>query len=169
MKKHELDAAIAAAEAELARLRAVKPEPEPELHPMTLPLERAKHGGLYVYTACLTAVKSADIDCPPDRQLWNTANYYASTEQAARYADAFEVMRLMRRQPGIVDPSKANGFMICVNDIHVRARPCSSTTDGKEVHMFPCFESRKSAEAAVAAVGADRLVRAANWLAGVVE
>lgn len=164
MKKHELDAAITAAEEELARLRAMTPEPE--LHPMTLPLERCSSYGHIASTGEVQMIE--DTAKIWDNAAWTTANYYASTEQAARYADAFEVMRLMRRKPGIVGanavgskyrPTVEAGELRIQRLTYVAASYC----------MFPCFESQQAASAAVAAVGADRLVRCANWLAGVVE
>jgi len=168
MKKHELEAAIAAAEAKFAELRAMKQEPE--LHPMTLPLERASRGTEYTF---LDSVRNAlvilEAGFGSDAARWATANYYASEEQAERYADAFEVMRLMRRQPGIVaadaEGSKHRPCVTMRGDVFIESigAPFRSSC------MFPCFESQQAAEAAVAAVGADRLVRAANWLAGVVE
>lgn len=167
MKKHELEAAIAAAQAELERLQAIEPE---ELHPMTLPLGRMCIGKRYWQIISEGNARSLKEGCDIlDSSLWNTGNYYDSEEQAAAYADAFEVMRLIRRQPGIVDPSSSGNVY----------RPKISSNgmifiDCLAVHylsfcMFPCFKSQQAAHAAIDAVGAERLVRCANWLAGVVE
>lgn len=167
MKKHELEAAIKAAQAELERLQAIEPEPDP--HPMTLPLERVRRGVRYGQIATLgDAQQLTEFRDPMDAALWKVGNYYATREQAEAYADAFEVLRLIRRQPGIVDPSSgkevhrptARDNLIIVDWYR---RPCATSC------MFPCFESHDAAQAAVDAVGAERLIKTAKWLAGVVE
>lgn len=168
MKKHELEAAIAAAQAELERLQAM--QSEPELHPMTLPLERVQWGGKYWKTAGDDkTLERPEFRDALDDIMWKTANYYASKEQATAYADAFEVLRLIRRQPGIVDPTGDSSVY----------RP--TVTDDRKVAvflsqhvfpgfcMFPCFRSEQAAQAAIDAVGAERMIKAAKWLAGVGE
>lgn len=168
MNTKELQAAITAAQEELAKLQAMTPDPEP-LHPVTIPMERAVVGGYFRVIGDGSVYATTDCGHELDDKSWRTANYYSTLEQATAYAAAFEVLRLMRRQPGIVDPEEQEHFFIGVSRYKVSTHSSVSTGSYLEIHMFPAYESHDAARAAVAAVGEARIIKAAKWLAGVVE
>ena len=87
--------------------------------------------------------------------------------QHEAYADAFLTMLLMRAQKGIVNPADNCNWFIHVGD-SVLAVWCSAESDYLESFMFPAYQTEADACAAIAAVGEDRIIRCAKWLAGCV-
>jgi hypothetical protein len=168
MKKHERDAAIAKLQAEIEALQNTPAEPD--LHPMTLPLQRAAvDKDYYRITSEGEPQRIPERLDRIDNRLWATANYYADKEQAERYAEAFLVLRLMRRQPGIVDPSKVKHCSVNCGSEGIRLWSLPGNPVSYCSYMFPVYESEAAAQAAVDAVGKDRVISVAKWLAGVVE
>ena len=168
MKKHERDAAIAKLQAEIEALRNTPDEPE--LHPMTLPLQRVTvNQRYYRITAEDEVHRLTENRDGIGQSMWNAANYYADEEQATRYAEAFFVLRLMRRQPGIVDPRKCTHWRIYYSDTTILLNAFQAGDRILTQYMFPAFESEAAAQAAIDAVGAGRIIAAAEWLAGVLE
>lgn len=165
MNKQQLAAAIAAAEAELARLQAIVPEPEAPL--MVLSAERVARGDRYYVFDTRGAVSwLIDTSIAFDASAYSNASYFHSKEQAEAYARAFRTLRLIRHQPGIVANNTTK--LPYVHYIRVdgaveimQIAGCVSTAC-----MFPCFESREAARAAINAVGEEELVFCANFLAG---
>src|SRR5574343_823679 len=123
MIKKEHSAALAAAEAELARLQAIVPEPEPEPEPdvplMVLSAERAPHGTSYfviLFTGEVGEVR--DTASISDNLAYARAACYSSKAQAKAYVRAFRTLSLIRRQPGIVASCSAElpyTYMVAVD------------------------------------------------------
>lgn len=141
---------LAAARAELARLEAIVPEKE---RPgMVLPDQ--SDGTKYRWYFGDNLILMHD------------------PEQREAYEDAFATMLLMRAQNGVVkaqDRTSPVGFRFY--------RPTINTGEVKienyrlfveSACMFPCFATEADARAAIAAVGEDRIIRCAKWLAGCV-
>lgn len=166
MNKKEHSAAVAAAEAELARLQAIVPEPDAPL--MVLSAERAPRGSEY-YAILFSGVVQEIVDDNKavDILAHEAAAYYSSEAQAEAYARAFRTLRLIRRQPGIATaPSGERSWLYYISVDAGRVAVYKVRGTAESACMFPCFASRDAARAAIAAVGAEELVFTANFLAG---
>jgi len=147
MNAKEHAAKLAAARAELARIESIVPDKE---RPgMILPYSNAGVRGWWNFST--TGVRLG----------------MNSGEQIAAYEYAFATMLLMRAQKGIVNPAESSHWYLSVShvvDVYC-CGPCGSCLNSC---MFPCFATESDARAAIAAVGEDRIIRCAKWLAGCV-
>ena len=166
MNKKEHSAALAAAEAELARLQAIVPEPDAPL--MVLSAERAPFGGrYYTVTTRYRAIPTSDLYVDCDTSAYANAVYYSSEAQAEAYTRAFRTLRLIRRQPGIAAaPSGERIWLYYISVDAGRVAVYKVHGTAESACMFPCFASRDAARAAIDAVGAEELSFCANFLAG---
>jgi len=141
---------LAAARAELARIEAIVPEKEKP--GMVLPEQKGMFARTWLFKELTVG--------------------FGCGHQADSYQDAFLTMLLMRAQKGIVNAQDSSA------PVGIRFyRPIVNTGEVKiesyrlfieSACMFPCFASEADARAAIAAVGEDRIIRCAKWLAGCV-
>lgn len=172
MNKKEHSAALAAAEAELARLQAIVPEPEPEPEPdvplMVLSAERVLHSTSYfviLFTGEVGEVR--DTASISDNLAYARAACYSSKAQAKAYARAFRTLSLIRRQPGIAAAPSGERiwlYYISVDAGRVAVYKVHGTAESE--CMFPRFCTLEAARAAITAVGEEELRFCANFLAG---
>ena len=164
MKKSEHAACLAAAQAELDRLRAIVPEPD-ELATV-LPGRQPQYERTWYINSAMQSGHTTDYYDPTDNSLYLCGNYFSSHEQATRYAEALSTLLLMRRQPGQVDPSRERHEVVAVCGEYVAITGVLIPYNtGLQRFMFPAF-TPGYAQAAVDAIGAERIVRTAKWLAG---
>lgn len=146
MNKKQLAEAITKAEAELARLQAIVPDPEEPL--MVLSAERVPHSSRY-HIIIFSGVVSdtVEVDTNADRLAYANGAYYSSKEQAEAYARAFRTMRLIRRQPGVVpgntQSTKYRTVLDFEGNLYIK-EICGKVFPS--FCVFPCFESLKAAE-----------------------
>lgn len=165
MNRKQYLAAVAAAEAELARLQAIVPEPDVPL--MVLSAERMPHGSKYNIILFSGEVRSTiDVDGDTDKLTYANAAYYSSKAQAEAYARAFRTLRMIRRQPGIVANCSTALLYTYIVTIDGAVAVHQITGCHSSSCMFPCFNSRDAAHLASDAVGVEELVFTANFLAG---
>lgn len=170
MNKKEHSAALAAAEAELARLQAIVPEPEPEpdVPLMVLSAERVPHSTSYfviLFTGEVGEVR--DTASISDNLAYARAACYSSKAQAKAYARAFRTLSLIRRQPGIAAAPSGERiwlYYISVDAGRVAVYKVHGTAESE--CMFPRFCTLEAARAAITAVGEEELRFCANFLAG---
>lgn len=168
MNIKEHSAALAAAKAELARLQAIVPEPEPDAPLMVLNTERVPRGSEY-YAILFSGVvrEIVDDNNAVDMLAHEAAAYYSSEAQAEAYARAFHTLRLIRRQPGIAaEPSEESGWLYYISVDAGRVAVYKVHGTAESACMFPCFCTLEAARAAITAVGEEELRFCANFLAG---
>lgn len=168
MKQHEKDAQLAALRKRIEELEATPAEPE---QPLCVMPGRMSKGGRY--WLCLpdgsTDDSSEDGDEYDDIRF-ACGHYFSSERQASADAHAVSVMRLMRRQPGVVagddDVKKWRPRYKC-GHISVELLPFEVADS---YCIFPCYATEAQARAAIEAVGGeDALRRCAEYWSGVMK
>ena len=96
-------------------------------------------------------------------------NFFPTKELAEAYADAFKVVLELRRQPfsGEVD-GEGRGYIFCGNGFGYDWYPYD-TYNMELFQLCPPFPSPEACEAAVEAVGRERIIKAYRLLANVKE
>lgn len=166
MKQHEKDAQIAALTKQIEELKAMPVEPL-----CVMPGRMEKGSPLWVIDSIGNVLESCESGDCYDDERFAVGNYFSSERQAAACAHAVSVMRLMRRQPGVVG-ADAGGKKwrpeVWSGNLTISAMGTVVPTDS--YCMFPCYSSEELARAAIEAVGGeDALRRCAEYWSGVMK
>ena len=148
--KAEALARLAALEAEAAALRNIleKPDTAPSLLKRKEDLLSVHRIGSekFTLTGCNLSSKVGSF-------IYGE-NYFESLKQACDYAEAFETFLLLRRQPGTVKVVDGEPQWVVSGDVF----PDSfQTREYKLSKISPVFTNRANCEAAINAIGAERL------------
>lgn len=89
--------------------------------------------------------------------------FFGNKAQAEKFAKAIQIILEMRMQPGIAVPDVNDSTCVVIPQRNGTIKfQMSKCTDAFPSTLFARFEDRTSAEAAVHAVGADRVLSAAK-------
>lgn len=86
-------------------------------------------------------------------------NCFTTQKQAQAYADAIETMLLLRHQPGTIPPQKGRFTIAMSHRMESVLVEDGWTERVKTMFICPFFETEEHAASALAAVGADRILR----------
>lgn len=122
-------------------------------------------GGKRYYTICGRAKRITEAEQyhtnDPNPEVYKHGNIFTDLEIAEAYAEAVDTMLLLRHQPGTVAAKEGKEqFVIDIEGVSLRPFICPlEDLDMKAGYLSPCFITRKHAQDAVDAIGADRIVR----------
>jgi len=167
MKQHEKDTQLAALRKQIEELEAMPVELD---QPLCVMPGRLGYGEKYwIIDNESDAVVSVEEKHRIDTNRFKRGLYFSSERQASADAHAVSVMRLMRRQPGVVagdDVEKWRPRYKC-GHISVEFLPFEVADS---YCMFPCYATEEQARAAIKAVGGeDALRRCAEYWSGVMK
>ena len=165
MKQHEIDAQIAALRKQIEELEAMPADPDQPL--CVMPGRMEKCSPFWVINSIGDVLASGELGDCYDDERFAVGNYFSSERQASADEHAVSVMRLMRRQPGVVGADEGGmKYRIGYGFGAVAVEKVSGAFDS--YCMFPCYATEEQARAAIEAVGGeDALRRCAEYWSGV--
>lgn len=97
-------------------------------------------------------------------RAYRGGNIFTDKNTANAYADAIDTMLLLRHQPGSCAPSKGTvnydiGISYDVSNSYLISAKYWTGGGSKMDRISPCFQDRAAAEAAIKAIGSDKLIR----------
>lgn len=161
MNKTELQQQIGKLEAEVARLRTLVDGPATAPSLLTKPVPVS--GDVY-YAIGFTPTNQFAVyqQCASVAALNDHGNLFQTRKLAQAYAEAIDTMLLLRHQPGSEPPgSREKQWGISIDDdpLRVVVNMLTMMPIFKLVRISPMFATKEHAEAAIEAVGAERILR----------
>lgn len=163
MDKHEALKRLDALESEAAALRKIIDAPE--IAPSLLTKPEPGSGQPY-YAIDGTAVQGTVVSgtynaCSSNPEAYRHGNIFTDRATAEAYAESIDTMLLLRHQPGTVPAvNDIEQFVIAPESYGTAPRVDSwRDIDTKAARLSPCFATREHAQAALDAIGADRIER----------
>lgn len=158
---------LAALESEAAKLREIIEAPAPAPAPSLLTKPKpGSEDDYWIVEGVATEPLGWRQCCAQthDPESYTQGNIIQSEDLAAAYAEAFDTFLLLRHQPGTVSAGDVC-FKYVIHIVDAVARGYYLSVDNvasswlRTNQISPCFDSKESARAAIAAVGEDRILR----------
>lgn len=163
MNKNEALERLTALESEAAALRKIieAPEPAPSLLTKPEPLSRQDYWCITDSTDICEAVFRVKDGAARHASHYVGGNIFTNEAVAKAYTEAIDTLLLLRHQPGTVAP--VHDEAQCVIEPKVGATVPYvqewNNLDTKVSRLSPCFGTHGQAQAAIDAIGADRIER----------